>query len=255
MQRKILSASASGQALQAGLIDRIGYLDDALAIARQRAGLTTACVVLYRRGNEYSENIYSSAGTGPAQVNLINLDFGALVGRGPGSCTSGSPSSAPVSSNTKIQHPGQPSDTIASPGTFAGVSGLTGFAHAVSVSRVLIRRRVNGRVDPWLPPHLLVPHGVQLALAAVRLRGRLDRAGDRTHRYRNANERNDRVSHSDAHPHQHPGTHRSDYTDSHADAAADEHGHSNRNTNRDRNERGGLHGAELWRGHEFRRGS
>ena len=73
----------AGQALQAGLIDRIGYLDDALALARKRAGLTAARVILYRRGNEFSENIYSKAGTAPAQVNLINFDLGALAGRGP----------------------------------------------------------------------------------------------------------------------------------------------------------------------------
>jgi protease-4 len=73
----------AGQALQAGLVDRIGYLDDAISVAKQRAGLTEARVILYRRGNEFSENIYSKAGTAPAQVNLINFDLGALAGRGP----------------------------------------------------------------------------------------------------------------------------------------------------------------------------
>lgn len=73
----------AGQALQAGLIDRIGYLDDAITVAKQRAGLTEARVVLYRRGNEFSENIYSKAGAAPAQVNLINFDLSALAGRGP----------------------------------------------------------------------------------------------------------------------------------------------------------------------------
>jgi protease IV len=73
----------AGQALQAGLIDRIGYLDDTIAVARERAGLTTARVILYRRGNEFAENIYSKAGTPPAQVNLINFDLGALAGLGP----------------------------------------------------------------------------------------------------------------------------------------------------------------------------
>ncbi len=73
----------AGQALQAGLVDRIGYLDDAIGVAKERAGLTEARVILYRRGNEFSENIYSKAGTAPAQVNLINFDLGALVGRGP----------------------------------------------------------------------------------------------------------------------------------------------------------------------------
>jgi protease-4 len=73
----------AGQALQAGLIDRIGYLNDAIDIAKQRAGLTEARVILYRRPNEFSENIYSRAGTAPAQVNLINFDLGALAGHGP----------------------------------------------------------------------------------------------------------------------------------------------------------------------------
>ncbi len=77
---RVISAA---QALQAGLIDRIGYLDDALVIARQRAGVDSARVVLYRRSSEFSENIYSSAGTSPAQVNLINVDLGSLAGRGP----------------------------------------------------------------------------------------------------------------------------------------------------------------------------
>ena len=73
----------AGQALQAGLIDRIGYLDDAISIAKQRAGLTEARVILYRRGNEFSENVYSRAGTAPAQVNLFNFDLSALAGHGP----------------------------------------------------------------------------------------------------------------------------------------------------------------------------
>jgi len=73
----------AGQALQAGLIDRIGYLDDAIGVAKQRAGLTEARVILYRRGNEFSENIYSKAGTAPAQVNLINFDLSALASHGP----------------------------------------------------------------------------------------------------------------------------------------------------------------------------
>ena len=73
----------AGQALQAGLVDRIGYLDDAISVAKERAGLTEARVILYRRGNEFSENIYSKSGAAPAQVNLINFDLGALAGRGP----------------------------------------------------------------------------------------------------------------------------------------------------------------------------
>lgn len=67
------------QALQLGLVDRIGYLDDAIAQARQRAGLSEARVVVYHRPSEYSENIYSLAGAGPVQVNLVNLDLGGMA--------------------------------------------------------------------------------------------------------------------------------------------------------------------------------
>ena len=67
------------QALQLGLVDRLGYLDDAIASAKQRAGLTQAKVVVYHRPSEYSENIYSAAGLNPAEINLLNFDFGGLM--------------------------------------------------------------------------------------------------------------------------------------------------------------------------------
>jgi protease-4 len=73
----------AGQALEAGLIDRIGYLDDALAVARQRAGVTTARVVVYRRPSEFGQTIYSIGGGAPAQVNLMNVDLGGLLPHGP----------------------------------------------------------------------------------------------------------------------------------------------------------------------------
>jgi len=66
------------QAARAGLIDRIGYLQDTLDAANQRAGVTAARVVMYRRPHEYAENIYSSAPVGPPQMNLVNLDLGGL---------------------------------------------------------------------------------------------------------------------------------------------------------------------------------
>jgi len=66
------------QALQARLVDRIGYLDDAVGIATRQAGETTARVVMYRRPQEYAENIYSRATTGAAQMNLVNFDLGGL---------------------------------------------------------------------------------------------------------------------------------------------------------------------------------
>ena len=47
------------QAKAAGLIDEIGYLDDALEMAKKKAGLTEARVVTYGRRGEYQNNIYS----------------------------------------------------------------------------------------------------------------------------------------------------------------------------------------------------
>jgi protease-4 len=49
------------QALALGLIDRIGYLDDAVAMAREAANLKEATVVMYRRPREYRSNLYSIA--------------------------------------------------------------------------------------------------------------------------------------------------------------------------------------------------
>ena len=72
----------ASQALAAGLVDRIGGLRDAIDVAKRSAGLETASVVMYRRADERRENIYSRAG-GPAQVNVLPVDLGALGGGGP----------------------------------------------------------------------------------------------------------------------------------------------------------------------------
>jgi protease IV len=57
------------QARKAGLIDEVGYLDDALEAAKQRAGLRSdARVVIYHRPNRYSNNIYSQS-----SINLISI--------------------------------------------------------------------------------------------------------------------------------------------------------------------------------------
>jgi protease-4 len=72
---RILTAD---QALQLGLVDRIGYLQDAIAAAERRAGVSSARVIMYRRPDEFAENIYSGAPVGPPQTNFINFDFGGL---------------------------------------------------------------------------------------------------------------------------------------------------------------------------------
>lgn len=64
----------SQEAKDAGLIDQIGYLDDAFTEARTLANLEHATIVTYVRPGEYKPNIYS--------MNLININFGDLAGPG-----------------------------------------------------------------------------------------------------------------------------------------------------------------------------
>jgi protease-4 len=60
------------QALAVGLVDRIGYLEDAIEVARRRARLHEARVIMYRRPQEYSESIYSRS-SAPVEVSLLRL--------------------------------------------------------------------------------------------------------------------------------------------------------------------------------------
>lgn len=69
------------QAVQAGLVDQIGYLQDAVADAKKAAGISKAKVVMYHRPLGYRANVYSSApDDAPAmQINLINLQLSQLA--------------------------------------------------------------------------------------------------------------------------------------------------------------------------------
>jgi len=68
------------QALDLGLVDRIGYLDDAIQLAKTEAGLSKARVMTYFRPGSYKDNIYSQLPSGAAQtVNLVNLDLRSFV--------------------------------------------------------------------------------------------------------------------------------------------------------------------------------
>ena len=68
------------QALESGLVDQLGYLEEAIALARKEAGLTEAKVVTYYRPGSYRDNIYSqTAGGGNQTLNLINVDLHSLV--------------------------------------------------------------------------------------------------------------------------------------------------------------------------------
>ena len=69
----------AGQAFDAGLIDRVEYLDETIARIRERQGLPEATVVTYYRPGDYKGTIYSGLPAGPSPVvNLINLDLGDL---------------------------------------------------------------------------------------------------------------------------------------------------------------------------------
>jgi protease-4 len=63
---RIFTAS---QALALGLIDEVGYVDDAIDAAKKAAGIDRARVVMYHRNDEYRENVYSrwSPGGAPAR--------------------------------------------------------------------------------------------------------------------------------------------------------------------------------------------
>ena len=50
----------ASQALDAGLIDTIGYMEDAVALAKKQANLDEATVITYHRAGGYKHNIYSS---------------------------------------------------------------------------------------------------------------------------------------------------------------------------------------------------
>ena len=79
------------QAREMGLVDRLGYMDDAIEMARKAAGLTEARVVMYHRPREYRTNYYSTTpsaetaltrlGPAPGRHARLLLPLDALSGR------------------------------------------------------------------------------------------------------------------------------------------------------------------------------
>lgn len=67
------------QAKVAGLVDEIGYLEDAIEAAKKKAGLTQARVVTYRRPGDYSNNIYTKLMAPGPLAGLGNLDLLSFV--------------------------------------------------------------------------------------------------------------------------------------------------------------------------------
>jgi len=73
------------QALAHRLIDRVGYMPDAIDLARQAAGVDTARVVVYHRPRQYRATYY--AGAQQTEGGLVSGGalggLGALIGPGP----------------------------------------------------------------------------------------------------------------------------------------------------------------------------
>lgn len=70
----------AAEALGLGLVDRIGYLEDAIAIAREAAGLAEASVVAYHRPRQYRATIYSAADAPPPGAGLADIARLAVSG-------------------------------------------------------------------------------------------------------------------------------------------------------------------------------
>lgn len=68
----------ASQAHQRGLVDTIGYLDDAVAAARRLAGIHQAQVVLYHRLNDRARSPYSITPNVPLQSSLMPLSLPGL---------------------------------------------------------------------------------------------------------------------------------------------------------------------------------
>ncbi|OGL17729.1 MAG: hypothetical protein A3F92_06410 [Candidatus Rokubacteria bacterium RIFCSPLOWO2_12_FULL_71_22] len=71
------------QALERRLIDRIGYMPDAIAAARTAAGLDEAKVIVYRRPSQYRATYYARAEAPPTALDAALGRFAALAGTGP----------------------------------------------------------------------------------------------------------------------------------------------------------------------------
>lgn len=71
------------QALKLGLVDRVGYLEDVVALAKERAGLGEAKVIMYHRPKEYRANIYSLTPPPSTAESTLAQFVAALGGGGP----------------------------------------------------------------------------------------------------------------------------------------------------------------------------
>lgn len=71
------------QALAHGLVDRVGYMPDALALAREAIGVDEARVVVYHRPREYRATYYARAESPVGGLDASVAGLAALVGGAP----------------------------------------------------------------------------------------------------------------------------------------------------------------------------
>jgi protease-4 len=68
------------QAEEVGLVDEVGYLEDAIRLAKKEAGIEEASVVTYHRAGGYKPNIYSSFASGSVYLKgLPSFDPPSLM--------------------------------------------------------------------------------------------------------------------------------------------------------------------------------
>jgi protease-4 len=66
----------AGQALEQGLIDKVGYLDDGIKWAKEMADVKKSRVVIYNRPSSYMPNAYGLAAANADGISpLFNLEL------------------------------------------------------------------------------------------------------------------------------------------------------------------------------------
>jgi protease-4 len=71
------------QALELGLLDRVGYMPDAIEAARRAAGVGEARVIVYHRPREYRATYYASAQAPASGPDAALLQLATMLGAGP----------------------------------------------------------------------------------------------------------------------------------------------------------------------------
>jgi len=72
------------QALDAKLIDRIGYMDDVLELARKTIKVDEAKVVVYHRPSDYRATYYARSEAPSSSVDVSVSRIASIMGAGPG---------------------------------------------------------------------------------------------------------------------------------------------------------------------------